>query len=95
MPTDEAPGSGRGGHDRLLQVALAVEHGDAGSNDEASVGLTAGVLSIDITATDFDGDSASASVDLGAIIQGQALGRGIAEGALSEPESTAPEPTAV
>jgi flotillin len=47
-----------------------------------------------LTAT-FESVKAATGLDLGAIIQGQALGRGIAEGVQPEPARSAPEPTAV
>lgn len=53
-----------------LTQFLAVEHPVGGaSHDEDSSGLTAGVLTISVTATDFDGDTDSASVDLGSVIR--------------------------
>ena len=50
--------------------SLAVEHPTGGTSyDEDSSGLTAGALSLRVTATDFDGDTDVASVDLGSIIR--------------------------
>jgi hypothetical protein len=58
-----------------LTQYLAVEHDNTGSNDEDSSGLAAGVLQVTITATDFDGDTATASADLGSIIRFEDDGR--------------------
>jgi hypothetical protein len=60
-----------------LTQYLAVEHDDTGSADEDSSGLDAGVLGVTITATDFDGDTASATADLGAIIRFEDAGPAI------------------
>ena len=50
--------------------SLAVEHPTGGTSyDEDSPGLTAGALSLRVTATDFDGDTDVASVDLGSIVR--------------------------
>lgn len=49
---------------------LAVEHPTGGaSHDEDSSPLTAGALTLRVTATDFDGDTDTANVDLGSIIR--------------------------
>lgn len=49
---------------------LAVEHLTGGaSHDEDSSPLTAGALTLRVTATDFDGDTDTANVDLGSIIR--------------------------
>src|SRR6185503_6470648 len=53
-----------------LTQFFAVEHGTPGASyDEDSSGLNAGVLNVTITATDFDGDTDTASVDLGSVIR--------------------------
>ncbi|QDP19352.1 DUF5801 repeats-in-toxin domain-containing protein [Sphingomonas xanthus] len=66
----------------------AVEHGNTSSHDEDSSSLTAGVLSVRVNATDFDGDTDSASVDLGSIIRfeddGPTIDVGV-NGQVSEP----------
>ena len=49
---------------------LAVEHPTGGASyDEDSSPLAAGALSLRVTATDFDGDTDTANVDLGSIIR--------------------------
>ncbi len=52
-----------------LTQFLAVEHFNTSSNDEDSSPLTADALQVRITATDFDGDTDVAQVDLGSIIR--------------------------
>ncbi|RST30036.1 hypothetical protein HMF7854_03735 [Sphingomonas ginkgonis] len=46
----------------------AIEHGNTGSVNEASAAILAGLLNVVVTATDGDGDTATAAVDLGSRI---------------------------
>ncbi|MBA3511969.1 DUF5801 repeats-in-toxin domain-containing protein [Sphingomonas sp.] len=52
-----------------LTQFFAVEHGNTASLDEDSSALAAGVLNVTVTATDFDGDTDTASADLGSVIR--------------------------
>ncbi|WP_414711932.1 DUF5801 repeats-in-toxin domain-containing protein [Sphingopyxis sp.] len=48
---------------------IAIEHGNTASNDESSPGMNAGALLLQVTATDFDGDFSSDTVDLGSVVR--------------------------
>jgi len=78
-----------------LTQFLAIEHSNTSSVDEDSSGIAAGALSLQVTATDFDGDTDKASVDLGSVVRfeddGPTLGtiqNGTASNNPADPDST-------
>ena len=55
--------------DTTLTQLRAIEHSNTANNDELSGGMTANVLKLTETIKDGDGDTISASVDLGSVIK--------------------------
>lgn len=51
-----------------LDQIRAIDHGEDGNNHDSVVGLEAGILSLEATITDGDGDTATSSIDLGVAI---------------------------